>query len=145
MNAWGNRSLRLLPSRSGADRSEPEGLRVDAAGRLRSVVDLDSVRQSLLLLLATRPGERLMRPHYGCELHRILFQPNDATTAGLAIHYVRRAIERWEPRIEVLRLDANPHPDDPTVLIVEIEYVQRRTGATDHLAVPVSLSGEAIP
>ena len=65
-----------------------------------------SVRQAILLLLSTRPGERVMRPTYGCDLHRLVFSPNDDTTAGLAIHYVRQALERWEPRIEVIRLDA---------------------------------------
>ena len=41
-----------------------------------------------------------MRPGYGCHLFRLAFAPNDDTTAGLAIHYVRQALERWEPRIE---------------------------------------------
>ncbi len=59
-------------------------------GRVATVSGDASVRQSLMLLLATLPGERVMRPDYGCPLHRIVFAPNDATTAGLAIHYVGR-------------------------------------------------------
>jgi len=46
-------------------------------------------------------GERVLRPEYGCDLHRLVFSPNDATTAGLAVHYVRAALLRWEPRIEI--------------------------------------------
>src|SRR5690349_19505038 len=83
------------------------GLRVGARGAIEMVDEWGSVRQAILLLLSTRPGERVMRPEYGCDLHRLVFSPNDATTAGLAIHYVRQALERWEPRIDILRLDAD--------------------------------------
>ena len=56
---------------------------------MRSMIAGDAaIRQSIILLLTTTPGERVMRPDYGCPLHRLMFQPNDATTAGLAIHYV---------------------------------------------------------
>ena len=68
------------------------GLSVSATGGVAMVSGDDSVRQALLLLLSTIPGERLMRPTYGSELHRLVFAPNDQTTAGLAIHYVRRAV-----------------------------------------------------
>ena len=44
----------------------------------------DSIRQAILLLFSTRPGERVMRPDYGCDIHRLVFSPNDDTTAGLA-------------------------------------------------------------
>jgi len=62
----------------------------------------DSVRQAILLLLSTVPGERIMRPEYGCLIHQLVFSPNDATTAGLAIHYVQRALDLWEPRVDVV-------------------------------------------
>jgi phage baseplate assembly protein W len=82
------------------------GLVVIATGSIATIAGDDSIRQAILLLLTTAPGERLMRPGYGSHLHRLLFSPNDDTTAGLAIHYVRQAIERWEPRVEILDVDA---------------------------------------
>jgi hypothetical protein len=88
---------------------EPEeqaGLQLTAAGAIGMVEGDASIRQSLLLLLATVPGERVMRPSYGCDIQRLVFAGNDETTAGLAMHYVRRAVRRWEPRIEILGLDA---------------------------------------
>src|SRR5262245_22180582 len=88
------------------------GLNLSPAGGIDMVEDRDSVRQAILLLISTRPGERVMRPDYGCDLHRLVFSPNDDTTAGLAIHYVRQAIERWEPRVEVTRLDARRSADE---------------------------------
>src|ERR1700709_1544794 len=80
------------------------------AGGIALARDDEAVRQSIMMLLATIPGERVMRPEYGCPLHRVVFDPNDDTTAGLAIHYVRQAILRFEPRIEILRLDAGAQP-----------------------------------
>src|SRR5512133_2865749 len=87
------------------------GLGISARGGLDMVDGSDSVRQSLMLLLLTIPGERVMRPEYGCHLHRLVFAPNDDTTAGLAIFYVRQALERWEPRIEITLLDAGRNPE----------------------------------
>lgn len=117
------------------------GLRVAADGRIATVDGAACLRQSILLLLATAPGERLMRPDYGCDLRRLAFSPNDDTTAGLAILYVRTALARWEPRVEPLRLDATRHPDDPGRLDVVLEYRDRTTGRADRLSFPLSVSG----
>lgn len=84
----------------------PGGLRLDAEGGVALADPAHTVRQAILLLLSTRPGERVMRPDYGCDLDRLAFAPIDATTAGLAAHAVRQALTRWEPRIEVLAVDA---------------------------------------
>lgn len=102
----------------------------------------DSVRQAILLLLTTRPGERVMRPEYGSELHQLVFAPNDDTTAGLAIFYVRRALERWEPRIEVARLDAERNSNDPSRLDIMLEYRVRATQQPQTLQLSLSLTGE---
>jgi phage baseplate assembly protein W len=121
---------------------EATGLQVSPRGAIQMVEDNQAVRQSLLLLLTTRPGERVMRPDYGCQLHRLAFSANDDTTAGLAIHYVRQAIETWEPRVEVLRLDAGANPARPEILEVNLEYLVRATQHIDQLALSMNLAGE---
>jgi phage baseplate assembly protein W len=83
-----------------------------------------------------------MRPDYGCELHRLLFSPNDDTTAGLAIFYVRRAVERWEPRVELLRVDALSHPHRPELLEVHLDYRIRATHLQQQLTFALALTGE---
>jgi phage baseplate assembly protein W len=120
-----------------------------------------SIRQAIYLLLSTSPGERVMRPAYGCELNRLIFSPNDDTTAGLAIHYVRRAIERWEPRVEILRLDAgrdlfsggrdevdgarlSPGSESLATLYILLEYRIRATLRVDELIFSMGLTGEAL-
>lgn len=120
----------------------PPGLGISPTGGVDMVNEGDSVRQSILLLLSTIPGERVMRPDYGCELHRLVFSPNDNTTSGLAIHYVRQALDRWEPRAQVMHLDAGPDPQYPERLQIMLEYRLRRTQHTDELAFSINLVGD---
>lgn len=118
----------------------PDGLTVTATGSISMVDGDDCVRQALVMLLATAPGERLMRPEYGCHLRRLAFAPNDQTTAGLAIHYVRQAVERWEPRVEIVDLDAGADPDDDRVLLVRLRYRVRESLTVALLDFPVYLA-----
>ncbi|MDX5332726.1 MAG: GPW/gp25 family protein [Gammaproteobacteria bacterium] len=118
---------------------EGQGIGVSRTGAIAMVSESASVRQSLLLLITTRPGERVMRPDYGCELYRLAFAPNDATTHGLAIHYVRRAIERWEPRVDVLDVDATANREASHRMDVWLSYRVRRTLQQDALTVTVML------
>ena len=128
------------------DAGKSDGLRVSNRGGVDMVEGTASVRQALMMLLATRPGERVMRPHYGCHLHRLVFSPNDDTTAGIAIHYVRQAIERWEPRIEVIHLDAARSEDNGSSGLLEItlEYRVRATLQTERLVYAFDLMGERV-
>ena len=115
------------------------GLRTSATGGIDMVDGERSIRQAVLLLLSTRPGERVMRPNYGCDLYRLAFNTNDQTTAGLAIHYVRRAIEQWEPRIDILSLDATQNSDDPSRLDISLEYRMRRVAMPGRLVFTLDL------
>jgi hypothetical protein len=83
-----------------------------------------------------------MRPDYGCDIHRLVFWPNDDTTAGLAIHYVRQAIARLEPRIDVVRLRAGRSLEDPGRLEIDLHYHVRGTGRADFVSFNLSLAGE---
>jgi Bacteriophage baseplate protein W len=122
---WSSWRFRVPPY--DAPPGAPVGLVIDPSGAIDTVVDDEAIRQSLMLLISTRPGERVMRPEYGCDLARLVFSPNDDTTAGLAIHFVRRAVERWEPRVEVLRVDATRDPEESTRLVIALDYRVRVT------------------
>ena len=129
----------------GLEGSIGNGLAVAPTGMLALVSGDDAVRQSVLMLLSTRPGERVMRPDYGCPIHRLLFGPNDATTAGLAIHYVRQALLRFEPRIEIVRIDAgrSPYDESGATLLVSLDYRVRDTRHLEQLALELRLDGGA--
>ncbi len=118
------------------------GIRISSTGGIEMVAEQAAVRQSILLLLTTRPGERVMRPDYGCDLQSLVFSPNDPTTHGLAIHYVRQALQRWEPRIDILQLDAASDEGDPGRMDIFLEYRIRRTARRENLIIPVRLTEE---
>ncbi len=118
------------------------GIRISNTGGIEMVEDQAAVRQAIMLLLTTTHGERVMRPEYGCDLQKLIFSPNDATTHGLAIYYVRRALQKWEPRIDILLLDAEASEKDPGRMNILLEYRVRKTGRSDNLNFSVSLTGE---
>jgi phage baseplate assembly protein W len=115
------------------------GFQVTPSGRLDTVSGDLAIKQSILLLLSTTPGERVMRPTYGCPLERFVFAPNDETTAGLVIHEVRTAIERWEPRVDIVAINAGPDPYAETRLIVDVTYRSKTTASVEAISVPVQL------
>ena len=118
------------------------GLGLNPSGGIDMVQNSDAVRQAILLLLSTIPGERVMRPEYGCLLHRLVFAPNDDTTAGLAIHYVRRALDQWEPRIDILKLDASRSAEAPERLDIVLEYRVRLSSSAEAVTFSLDLAGE---
>lgn len=97
------------------------------------------VEQSIRLILETEPGERLMRPAFGCGLRRYLMAPNTAETRALIQRSVRQAIERWEPRVELLRIEVVPAPAEPSRIDVHIAYITVRDNRPGNLVHPFYL------
>ena len=121
-----------------------EGLTLTSSGGITMVDDHRSIRQSILFILSTIPGERIMRKDYGCELYKLVFSPNDETTAGLAIHYVTKALKKWEKRITLLTVDAGPHPTRPEVLELSIIYRINHLNQEDQMTYTFDMSGKEI-
>lgn len=74
--------------------------------------DASAIKQAIVNLLLTNKGERLMNPNYGSDIRRYLFEPLDYGTANQIKGNIRDTIERFEPRISVVRLKASPNYDD---------------------------------
>jgi phage baseplate assembly protein W len=138
VNGAGDRAFRFV---GGGFESGGTGLAVTATGAVGMVEGDAAVRQAIILLLCTAPGERLMRPGYGSYLHRLLFAGNDRTTAGLAVHYVRSAITRWEPRVDIVDLDAGADPDVPEQLVVTLRYRVRASLTVDTIEFVIPTGG----
>lgn len=120
------------------------GLNVEPNGKIAMISGRTAIRQSILLLMSTIPGERVMRPEYGCNLHQLAFMPNDATTHGLAIHYVRTALEQWEPRINIIHIDANINADEPNLMDITLVYRIRILKQPEQLTIAYHLMGTEI-
>lgn len=82
----------------------------------------ESIRESIMLILGTAKGERIMRPDFGCGIQELGFSINDTSTASLAIFYIEEALKKWEPRIELTRVDADADSKDADRLNISIEY-----------------------
>lgn len=76
-------------------------LRKNARGGIEISSQEQKIKESIYMILGTQPGERLMRPTFGCSLRSLVFAPNTKATANLARHYVEEALKTWEPRIIV--------------------------------------------
>jgi len=110
--------------------------RTDATGGIALVRDDREIAESIRLILATAPGERPMRPEFGCALGDYVFAPADAGTAGQLAYEVRLALDRWEPRIEVAEVAVRFDEADNGVLYLEIGYSVRGTNDPRNLVFP---------
>ena len=110
----------------------------DALGELEYVSGPDKVTQSIRIILDTEPGERVMRPAFGCGLRRYLMKPNSAATRALIKHDVERALGAFEPRINVTDIRVDPG-DDPAMVLIRIAYVHVRDNRPGNFVYPFYL------
>lgn len=108
------------------------------SGRLEMVAGPEKVRQSILIILDTEPGERIMRPTFGCGLRRHLMKPNTAATRAQIRQDVEKALAAWEPRIRLQAVRVEPG-DDPSLVTIEVAYVHARDGSPGNLVYPFYL------
>jgi hypothetical protein len=99
----------------------------------------DCVRQSILMILGTAKGERIMRTDFGCGMHDLVFANNSPGTIGQVISEVRQALIQWEARIDVLEVDAYPDETQPNRLLIQINYQVRTTNNRFNLVYPFYL------
>jgi phage baseplate assembly protein W len=102
-----------------------------------------SVRQSIWLILGTAKGERVMRPDFGCGIYDLVFELNDAATAGKVAQSVREALLAFEPRLDVV--DVQVRPDEAgEVMLISIDYQVRATNNAFNLVYPFYLERSAV-
>ncbi len=117
-------------------------LRVNARGQLALVSGAEDIEQSIRIILGTRPGERVMRPTFGCYAHDLLFEPRSAATASLMQEYVYQALRMWEPRIEVISVNITLDDVNLSALLAEIEYTIKATHDTRSIVYPFFIEDE---
>jgi phage baseplate assembly protein W len=114
-------------------------VRTDRTGSIALVTHEREVEESIRLILATAPGERPMRPEFGCGVHEFVFAPADAGTAGDIACAVRIALDRWEPRIDLEDIVVRFDEVDVGTLYIEIHYSIRGTNDPRNLVFPFYL------
>ena len=111
-------------------------LRVDQRGGIAISSGVEDIDRSIRMVLSTAPGERLMRPDFGCRIWEQLFEPVNAGTLGLMEEAVREAVSRWEPRAELEQVVVEPDPDDPSRVDIQVVYQVRTTNDRRNLVYP---------
>jgi len=99
----------------------------------------EDIRQAIRIILETAPGERLMRPDFGCGIHDYVFAPNNVRTAGLIRFHVEEALRRWEPRIDLETVNVRPDPDAASTILIDISYKVKSTDSRYNLVYPFYL------
>lgn len=114
---------------------------VDATGGIALSSMQPEINEAIAIIIGTSPGERVMRPTFGCRIHELVFAPNDPSTYGLARRYVLEALGMWEPRIEVIDVQIEPSDTerDEGLLNIVVHYKVRATKDARTLVYPFYL------
>jgi phage baseplate assembly protein W len=113
-------------------------VKLDAQGAFERAEYEESVRQSSWTILGTAKGERVMRPEFGCGIYDLVFEVNDAATAGKVVQAVREALLAFEPRIDVRDVQVRPEQQGE-VMLISIDYQVRATNNAFNLVYPFYL------
>jgi len=105
-------------------------------GHVASAAYEEDIRQSILIIVQTTPGERVMRPNFGCGIHELVFTAVDSTAIQRIRSEVQEALRRCEARIEVLAVNVEESPDVLGQLLIELEYRVRKTNQVGNLVFP---------
>jgi phage baseplate assembly protein W len=117
-------------------------LQINAKGGLALAIGENDILQAINIILRTMPGERVMRPEFGCRIQELVFAPRTTETYNLIVIYVTEALNRWEPRITVQHVDVNDSEDNPGGVFIEISYVVNDTYNERSIVYPFYLSGD---
>jgi phage baseplate assembly protein W len=111
-------------------------LRVDSTGGIALVSREQEIEEAIRLILGTSPGERPMRPEFGCRIHDYLFASADSETASAIAAEVRASLRRWEPRIDVDDVQVAMDARNPALLYIDIRYAIKATNDRRNLVFP---------
>ena len=111
-------------------------MRVDQSGSIATSSGPSDIDSSIRMILTTAPGERLMRPEFGCKIWELLFEPINANTMGLMSEAVKEAIGRWEPRVTLEDVRLDPSGQHAGEVLIEIDYLVRTTNDRRNLVYP---------
>ncbi|MCA9562486.1 MAG: GPW/gp25 family protein [Myxococcales bacterium] len=117
-------------------------VQIDRDGSVSMSWHEENVEQNIKIILGTAPGERQMRPEFGCKIHDLVFRPNNRQTANIAEGFVRAAVSKWEPRVGQLEVRANPDPHQENILRIELTYTIQTTNTSRNMVFPFYLGGQ---
>jgi phage baseplate assembly protein W len=110
-------------------------IRVNPSGGISYSAEEQNIQESIWIILATAPGERQMRPDFGCGIQAYVFAPINPTTFGNIAHQVRQALTKWEPRIDLLNVNVEVG-SEPSQILIRADYKIRSTNSFHNMVYP---------
>lgn len=111
----------------------------EVTGRMQESAYEENIKESIYLIIMTRKGERMMRPDFGCDIHRYMFDTVDYTTLNRMKCAVEEALIRWEPRITDVKVEIADMVQEKNAVQIEITYKVRTTNSPYNLVFPFYL------
>lgn len=116
--------------------------KIGPQGGVAMASNFNEIEQAIKIVLLTPPGQRVMRPQFGCRIHELVFAPMNRETFAQAVRYVEDALEMWEPRITVVDVAVTPDQNEHGRLFIDIQYQLRATSDKRSLVFPFYLIPE---
>jgi phage baseplate assembly protein W len=111
----------------------------DIHGNIKFSKYEQSIEEAIRIILSTTPGERIMRPDFGCAVNELIFAPNSPQSITLAEHYIREAIIKWEPRVILKSVKGTPDKGNPVLVNIHITYEVRSVNTFFNMVYPFYL------
>lgn len=111
-------------------------IRPNGRGGLSYVSAEQSIAEAIWIIISTPLRSRVMEPEFGCNIHDYVFASNNSNTIAAIVHGVQQALVRFEPRIDVLDVQASSQADSPQVLLIQVDYRVRANNAMHNLVYP---------
>ncbi len=114
-------------------------IKIDDRGGIAISEDEEKIRESILIILSTAKGERVMRHEFGCDIHDFVFSVINTSTLTLIKSAVKEALTLWEPRIEVIDIETSAERINDGILLINVDYKVRTTNTEYNLVYPFYL------
>jgi len=110
---------------------------LDNMGHIKLSSYEKNIEESIYIILSTKPGERVYNHKFGCRIHELMFEPNNTRIQNMAKHYVIKALEEFEPRIEVSQIEV--YSSDENSIEIDIEYKIKESNIINNYVYPFYL------
>jgi len=114
-------------------------INVNAWGGLDWTTGPDRIQAAIWIILSTSPGERLMLPDFGAGIKDYVFESNSAVIRAKLESAITKALTQWEPRIQLVSVQASPSPEQDSLVLININYQIRDTNELYNMVYPFFL------
>ena len=115
-------------------------IKLDSSGKFKLSKYEEDIEESIRIILGTIPGERVMRPEFGCGIYEYVFSTINISNLALIEEEVKKALTLYEPRIEIIKIKASADTNREGLVLIDIEYRVISTNTRQNLVYPFYLT-----